>query len=98
MRPLETLHNNLCFKNLEYFLTRIINDRHSPNDIETRYRNKYLSNQPESLSIDKDVLLLSYMESLDVENDAYEKVFGKKIDEKERLKKETNAIDEAKCL
>lgn len=24
MRPLETLHNNLCFKNLNYFLTRMI--------------------------------------------------------------------------
>lgn len=26
MRPLETLHNNLCFKNLNNFLTRMIND------------------------------------------------------------------------
>ena len=32
MRPLETLHNNLCFKNLNNFLTRMINDRHSPYD------------------------------------------------------------------
>lgn len=24
MRPLETLHNNLCFKNLNNFLTRMI--------------------------------------------------------------------------
>jgi hypothetical protein len=27
MRPLETLHNNLCFKTLNNFLTRMINDR-----------------------------------------------------------------------
>lgn len=30
MRPLETLHNNLCFENLNNFLTRMIYDRHSP--------------------------------------------------------------------
>lgn len=35
MRPLETLHNNLCFKNLNNFLTRMINDRHSPYDSST---------------------------------------------------------------
>lgn len=33
MRPLETLHNNLCFKSLNTFLTRMIYDRHSPNEI-----------------------------------------------------------------
>jgi hypothetical protein len=30
MRPLETLHNNLCFKTLNNFLTKMINDRQSP--------------------------------------------------------------------
>jgi hypothetical protein len=30
MRPLETLHDNLCFKTLDEFLTRMINDRYSP--------------------------------------------------------------------
>ena len=32
MRPLETLHDNLCFKILDDFLTRMINDRYSPYD------------------------------------------------------------------
>lgn len=32
MRPLETLHNNLCFKNLNNFLTRMINDRSTSHD------------------------------------------------------------------
>ena len=32
MRPLETLHNNLCFKNLNNFLTRMINDRPTSNE------------------------------------------------------------------
>jgi hypothetical protein len=30
MRPLETLHDNLCFKILDDFLTKMINDRYSP--------------------------------------------------------------------
>ena len=32
MRPLETLHNNLCFKTLNNFLTRMINDKQSSNE------------------------------------------------------------------
>lgn len=32
MRPLETLHNNLCFKTLNAFLTRMVNDRQSPHE------------------------------------------------------------------
>lgn len=36
MRPLETLHNNLCFNTLNSFLTRMINDRLSPhNSVKT---------------------------------------------------------------
>ncbi len=31
MRPLETLHNNLCFKNLNNFLTRMIYNKQKPN-------------------------------------------------------------------
>ncbi|CAF0824579.1 unnamed protein product [Brachionus calyciflorus] len=33
MRPLETLHNNLCFKNLNNFLTRMINDSSSTSNV-----------------------------------------------------------------
>ncbi len=36
MRPLETLHNNLCFKNLNNFLTRMINDRQSPYEVKNQ--------------------------------------------------------------
>ena len=32
MRPLETLHNNLCFKTLNDFLTKMVNERQSPHE------------------------------------------------------------------
>ena len=50
MRPLETLHNNLCFKSLNNFLTRMIYDRHSPNEIPGNLLKSYLSNSAEICS------------------------------------------------
>ena len=37
MRPLETLHNNLCFKTLNNFLTKMINDRQSPHEFIKKF-------------------------------------------------------------
>ena len=38
MRPLETLHNNLCFNVLDKFLNEMINDRLSPFDRSSSLR------------------------------------------------------------
>jgi hypothetical protein len=45
MRPLETLHNNLCFKTLNSFLTRMIYDRHSPQENGSLAKSGSYSNQ-----------------------------------------------------
>lgn len=45
MRPLETLHNNLCFKNLNNFLTRMIYDRHSPHETTILTKSTSYTNQ-----------------------------------------------------
>jgi hypothetical protein len=45
MRPLETLHNNLCFNTLNSFLTRMINDRLSPhNSVKINSINNIIEN------------------------------------------------------
>ena len=37
MRPLETLHNDLCFKTLNNFLTKMINDKQSADEFITKF-------------------------------------------------------------
>lgn len=41
MRPLETLHNNLCFKNLNNFLTRMIDSSSGWNSLSKQNSNYY---------------------------------------------------------
>lgn len=46
IRPLETLHNNLCFKTLNNFLTRMINDKE---DEETKFKKENFDKNLDSL-------------------------------------------------
>ena len=71
MRPLETLHNNLCFKNLNNFLTRMIDTNKANGSLKGQDQLKRSLSYAQQISNSFDVSCPSLnLEKLDLKKDA----------------------------